>query len=209
MRKYRIGDVVFWWSGQRRVVQRIRETKHGGHCYYGLRILKSVARSLPVRYTNVGFDGRADKTRIYWVRSDRLAAFDGAANRTGEAGRPKLIANKGRRRSSRMDTCPFCGGPKYKVSKTCNGCRWRLLPTRGCSSCGKRKSRRADICATCYAAQSRVSPQTLAILEALERDAKYGRYARVARQFGLTRARVSAIAGAHREGWKDAEEKRG
>lgn len=196
-RKHKIGDVV-WWRKQRRVIQRITPTQHGGHCYYGLRMLKTVARKLPTVYPNVGFDGRADKTRIYWVRSDRLDGYDGTADRKGKSGRPELMAYKGRRKTSRQNNCPHCHRLKYKESRSCKFCRWRYNPSRVCA-CGERKDRRSVRCQSCHAKASMLllSAQTESIVIALKRDQKYGSHSRVAREFGLSRARVSAIAKRH------------
>jgi hypothetical protein len=99
--KAQLGDFI-WLYKRRRVIVRIQRCEHGGHCYYGVRLLTRAAWQFIHAHNlvNLGFDGlRRRETRIYWIRSDRLTLFDGEALHTGRPGRPQLEYRRGRNRA--------------------------------------------------------------------------------------------------------------
>jgi hypothetical protein len=198
MAKYLRGDIVNW-LGKRRVVAAIERTKHGGHCYYGLRILRSVAHALPTLHQiNIGRDGKRGRAHTYlkWVRSDRLHAANAIAARDGTPGRPTLHATRGRPRTLRptqTKPCPYCPTQINLTSQTCRACRWHRSPRLRCPSCKGRKRSVSQVCQKCDA-KSRISPRTAQIIERLKTTGRTrGIIAQTARDYDVTTSFVSQI----------------
>ena len=195
-RKFKVGDVVKW-RRQRRVVSRLYpdKTHHGGHQYYGIRMLKSEIDKLPPAYINKGWDGQRRATRVYWVRSDRLARWDGAASRTGRSGRPRLQARVGPSRTDLTSTC-FCGEPIRASAKYCSLHKYKRNPALICA-CGNQKEWRSSQCRDCRT-RNETSTQTYLILTRLEQlGHHYGVQSTVAKEFGISRQRVNELMRIH------------
>ena len=189
------------WRGHRRTIVRYLPATHGRHAYYGIRVKKSVGRSLPPSFTNTAVDGRRGRadTMMYYIRSDRLPRFDGGAERTGVSGRPRLQSRVGPKRTKAMSECRFCGTPISLGARACRADQWRLSPRRICPRCGGKKETRSEKCNTCQH-KDQLSPVTMSIIEvlmSLGRPLPYGTYAILARRYGLSRARIQQIDTAH------------
>lgn len=93
--------------------------------------------------------------------------------------------------------CPYCPTEIRLVARSCRKCRWRFSPRLICPDCKTRKDVRAERCRSC-ASLMQVSASTKAIIAELQkRGRSRGVFQEVAKMFGKTPSRISAIAKTH------------